>query len=318
MEEYNLNTFKFSSDNKRYHTLHYYNMQKFGKRVYKAPINAGFTCPNIDGKKGVGGCIYCGGGSGYFTDSKTLSVSEQLKHQISLIKAKHPESGINAYFQSYSNTYADNVGILAERFEQVFDFPEVAALSVATRADCFSKDIFSYLCGLSHRINLTMELGLQTAHDKTAEIINRGHGFGEFEAAFYRLKELGIRTTVHIINGLPGETEEMMIETAEKLGKMRPDGVKIHLLHVIRGTKLGKMYLEGKYTPLELDGYVDITVKQLELLPAETVIERLTGDGDKKTLAAPEWSKNKIAVLGAIDKRQAEIDSVQGMKYRES
>lgn len=317
MEEYNLNTFKFSSDNKRYHTLHYYNMRKFGKRVYKAPINAGFTCPNIDGKKRTGGCIYCDGGSGYFTDSSAVSVPEQLKHQISLIKSKHPEAKINAYFQSYSNTYADNAGILAEKFEPVFAFPEVVALSVATRADCFNEEIFSYLSELSRKISLTVELGLQTMHDETAELINRGHGFGEFEAAFYRLKELGIRTTVHIINGLPGENEDMMLETAERLGKMRPDGLKIHLLHVIRGTKLEKMYKEGKYTPMEFDGYVNITVRQLELIPAETVIERLTGDGDKRTLLAPEWSKNKIAVLGAIDKRQAELDSVQGIKFKE-
>lgn len=316
LEEYNLNTFKFSSDNKRYHTLCYYNMQKFGKRVYKAPVDAGFTCPNIDGKRGKGGCIYCDGGSGYFTDSSSLSVTEQLEHQISLIKAKHSEAKINAYFQSYSNTYADNAEILAERFEQVFRFPEVIALSVATRADCFNEDIFSYLSDLSRKISLTVELGLQTMHDKTAEIINRGHCFGEFESAFYRLKKLGIRTTVHIINGLPYETEEMMLETAEKLGKMRPNGVKIHLLHVIRGTVLEKMYSEGKYTPMEFDRYIDVTVKQLELLPAETVIERLTGDGDKRTLIAPEWSKNKIAVLGAIDKKQVQLDSFQGKMYK--
>ncbi len=290
-------------------------MQKFGKRVYKAPINAGFTCPNIDGRKGRGGCIYCDGGSGYFTDNCALSVSRQLEHQISLILSKHPDAKINAYFQSYSNTYADNAGVLAKKFEQVFDFPDVIALSVATRADCFNDGIYAYLSELSHRIDLTVELGLQSVHDKTAEIINRGHSFSEFETAFFRLKELGVRTVVHIINGLPRETDEMMLETARKLGKMRPDGVKIHLLHVINGTVLEKMYSEGNYFPMEPDRYVDITVRQLELLPPETVIERLTGDGDKNKLAAPLWSKNKIAVLGAIDKRQAQLDSFQGKNF---
>lgn len=308
-----MNTFKFSSDNKRYHTLHYYNMQKFGKRVYKAPVNAGFTCPNIDGRKGKGGCIYCDGGSGYFTDSSSFSVTQQLEHQISIIKSKHPDAKINAYFQSYSNTYAD-IDILTERFEPALKFPEVVAVSAATRADCFNDKIFAYLSDLSERTCLTVELGLQTIHDKTAAAINRGHSFEEFEAAFYKLKELGIRTTVHIINGLPDETEEMMLETAKKLGKMRPDGVKIHLLHVIKGTKLEKMYLSGEYMPLDMESYIDITVRQLELLPAETVMERLTGDGDKSKLVAPLWSGNKIAVLGGIDKRQAQLDSCQG-KY---
>ncbi len=289
-------------------------MQKFGKRIYKAPINAGFTCPNIDGRKGRGGCIYCDGGSGYFTDSCSLSVSKQLAHQISLIRAKHSEAKINAYFQSYSNTYADSAEILAEKFEQIFDFPDVVALSLATRADCFNDGIYAYLYKLSQRTNLTVELGLQSVNDETAKLINRGHSFSEFEAAFFRLKKLGIRTVVHIINGLPCETDEMMLETARKLGKMRPDGVKIHLLHVINGTRLEKMYSEGKYSPMEMDRYIDITVSQLELLPPETVIERLTGDGDKSRLKAPMWSKNKIAVLGAIDKRQAQLDSFQG-KY---
>lgn len=308
-----MNTFRFSSDNKRYHTLHYYNMQKFGKRVYKAPINAGFTCPNIDGRKGRGGCIYCDGGSGYFTDSSGFSVTQQLEHQISLIKNKHPDAYINAYFQSYSNTYG-NPQTLKEKFEPVFDFPEVLALSIGTRADCLQSPVTEYLSELSKKIDLTVELGLQTIHDKTAETINRGHSFAEFEDAFYRLKNLGIRTTVHIINGLPDETEEMMLETAKKLGGMRPDGVKIHLLHVIKGTKLEKMYLGGEYEPLDMERYIDITVRQLEVLPAETVIERLTGDGDKAKLIAPMWSKNKIAVLGGIDKRQAQLDSFQG-KY---
>lgn len=288
-------------------------MRKFGERVYKAPINAGFTCPNIDGRKGSGGCIYCDGGSGYFTDNMLVPVKEQLKHQIDLIHNKHSGAKINAYFQSYSNTYAD-VDVLKERFEPVLDFPEVVAVSVATRADCFDDNIYAYLSDLAARTSLTVELGLQTVHDVTAEKINRGHSFSEFTEAFLKLKEFGIRTVVHIINGLPEENDSMMLETAEILGKMKPDGVKIHLLHVIRGTGLEQMYSKYKYVPMEKEQYVDIVVRQLELLPAETVIERLTGDGDKRKLAAPLWSADKISVLGAIDKEQAERDSFQGKK----
>ncbi len=289
-------------------------MQKFGKRVYKAPINAGFTCPNIDGTKGTGGCIYCDGGSGYFTDSPVLSVKEQLEHQISLIHLKHPDAKINAYFQSYSNTYAP-LSILKSRYEPILEFPDVIAMSIATRADCLPDEVMDYLADLSEKIDLTVELGLQTIHDKTAEIIGRGHTFEEFVQAFNRLKSRGIRTTVHIINGLPDENYNMMLETAYTLGKMKPDGLKIHLLHVIKGTKLEKIYLEGKYTPMEMESYVDIVVKQLEYIPTETVIERITGDGDKSKLTAPLWSADKIAVLGAIDKLQTTLDSFQGKRF---
>lgn len=310
-----MNNFPYSLDNKRYHTLYYYNMQKFGERVYKAPINAGFTCPNIDGTKGVGGCIYCDGGSGYFTDSNAIPVRKQLEHQISLIHQKHPKAKINAYFQSYSNTYADSE-ILRSKIEPALYFPDVAAVSIATRADCLKDDALKFLAELSTKTNLTVELGLQTVNDNTARIIKRGHTFSEFQKGYERLKNLGIRTVVHIINGLPNENKEMMLETAKILGKMKPDGVKIHLLHIIKGTELAQMYGEGKYEPLDKDKYVDIVVNQLELLPPETVIERLTGDGDKNKLIAPLWSKDKISVLGAIDKLQAERDSYQGKNFK--
>lgn len=309
-----MNVFHYSMDNKRYHTLYFYNMQKFGERVYKAPINAGFTCPNIDGTKGIGGCIYCDGGSGYFTDSSIMSVEEQLKHQICLIHRKHPNAKINAYFQSYSNTYA-LADYLRSKIDPVFNFNEIISVSLATRADCLKEDVLNYLKELSEKINLTVELGLQTANDSTAKIINRGHTFSEFQRGFDKLKSLGIRTVVHIINGLPKEDEGIMLKTAEILGKMKPDGVKIHLLHVIQGTVLEQMYVNGLYQPMDKDKYVSTVVKQLELLPPETVIERLTGDGDKNKLIAPLWSKDKISVLGAIDKLQADIDSYQGKLF---
>lgn len=310
-----MNTFKYSSDNKRYHTLHYYNMHKFGERVYKAPINAGFSCPNIDGTKGVNGCIYCDGGSGYFTDDCSVSVTQQLEHQISLIHKKHPNAKINAYFQPYTNTYAP-VEVLKERYEPVLSFPDVKAISIATRPDCLPEDVVAYLTDLSSRIDLTVELGLQSIDDRTAEIICRGHTFDEFTQGFENLKAAGIRTVVHIINGLPNETKDMMLETAYRLGKMKPDGIKIHLLHVIQHTELERMYYQHDYIPMTMEDYVSITVKQLEYIPAETVIERLTGDGDKSKLVAPMWSADKIAVLGAIDQMQVQLDTYQGKKYK--
>lgn len=310
-----MNTFKYTSDNKRYHTLYYYNMQKYGERVYKAPIDAGFSCPNIDGTKGTDGCIYCDGGSGYFTDDKSISVSDQLEHQISLIHKKHPHAKINAYFQSYSNTYAP-VEMLRERFEPVLTFPDVVAVSIATRPDCLPDDVMAYLKDLASRTNLTVEIGLQSINDDTAEFIGRGHSSDEFIKALEKLKSAGIRTVVHIINGLPGEDEKMMLETAYRLGKMKPDGLKIHLLHIIQNTELARMYYRQQYIPMTMEDYVSITVKQLEYIPAETVIERLTGDGDKSKLVSPLWSTDKIAVLGAIDQLQAQLDTYQGKKYK--
>ena len=304
---------KFFYDNKRYHTLFLYNMNTFGQRVYKAPIDAGFSCPNIDGTKGRGGCIYCNGGSGFFAVERAVSVAEQLEQQVKRIHEKKEGAKVIAYFQSFSNTYAE-LSVLKQAFEPVLDNEFVVGLSVATRADCLDEGKVRYLAELCKKTRLTVELGLQSVHDETARKINRCHSFSEFEKAFLLLKKHGIRTCVHIINGLPGETREMMLETASVLGKMKPDALKIHSLHIVKGTALEKMYREGSYTPISKEMYVETVVKQLEFIPQETVIERLTGDGDKRTLVAPEWSKNKIAVLGAIDKLQAQLNSYQGLK----
>lgn len=304
--------FKFSDDNKRYHTLSYYNKTTFGRKIYKAVIDAGFTCPNIDGTKSGGGCIFCDGGSGYFT-SGSISVTEQLSREYERIRKKVPNASVIAYFQSHSNTYA-SADVLRRLYKEAEAFG-VEGISVATRADCITPEIIGLFKELS--VPVTVELGLQSVHDKTAELINRGHTFEEFLRGYRLLKESGIRVCVHIINGLPEETVEMMLETARTLGKLRPDGVKIHLLHVIRGTRLAELYEKGEYTPLTKEEYVDITAKQLELLPPETVIERITGDGDKKKLLAPLWSMDKISVLGAIDVRQRELDSFQGKYYTE-
>ncbi len=304
-------SFEFSDDNKRYHTLSYYNKTHFGRKIYKAVIDAGFTCPNLDGSKGTGGCIFCDGGSGYFT-AGCISVTQQLKREKARITAKNPEAEICAYFQAHTNTYAAP-DTLRKVYGEAVDFG-VKSIAIATRADCITAETIDILKELP--VPVTVELGLQSVHDSTAEIINRGHTFSEFLTGYNMLKNAGIRVCVHIINGLPCETAEMTLKTAEVLGKLRPDGVKIHLLHVIKGTRLHEIYEKGEYTPPTKEEYIDITVRQLELLPPETVIERITGDGDKKKLIAPLWSMDKISVLGGIDKAQAERDSFQGKLYK--
>lgn len=308
-----MGSFIYSDDNKRYHTLSYHNKHTYGEKVHKAAIDAGLTCPNIDGSRGVGGCIYCSGGSGYFTAENSLSVTEQFNAERERIRKKHPEARIIAYFQAHTNTYA-----LTDKLRTLFNEAITAGaqgLAIATRADCIDKERVELIKSLP--VPVTVELGLQTIHDSTAQLINRCHSFDEFLHGYSMLKEAGIRTCVHIINGLPVETEEMMLQTAETLGKLHPDGVKIHLMHVIEGTRLAEIYKRGEYIPLEKQQYIDIVVKQLELLPPETVIERITGDGDKKTLLAPLWSTDKISVLGGIDKRMAELSTWQGRYFTE-
>ena len=303
--------FDYSDDNKRYHTLYYHNKHTYGKRVIKAVIDAGFTCPNIDGTKGTGGCIFCDGGSGYFTAGSTVPIAGQIEREKERIGKKYPDALITAYFQAHTNTYADTQ-VLAEKFLEAVNCG-VHSLAIATRADCIDAQKADMLAGLG--VPVTMELGLQTIHDETAARMNRCHTYAEFLTAYRLLKEHGLRVCVHLINGLPGETCEMMYETAREVGKLRPDGVKLHLLHIIKGTRLCEMYENGLYEPMTKDEYIETVVHQLEYLPPETVIERITGDGDKRTLVAPLWSIDKISVLGGIDKRMTELDICQGDKY---
>lgn len=306
-------SFIYSDDNKRYHTLSYHNKHTYGEKVHKAAIDAGFTCPNIDGRRGEGGCIYCSGGSGYFTAESALSVAEQFSRESERIRTKHPGAKVIAYFQAHTNTYATT-----ERLRTLFSEAVKAGadgIAVATRADCIDREKAELLKSLP--VPVSVELGLQTVHDSTADKINRCHTFDEFRNSYFLLKKVGLRVCVHIINGLPDETEDMMLRTAEVLGQLRPEGVKIHLMHVIESTRLAEMYRSGEYQPLEKEQYIDIVVKQLELLPPETVIERITGDGDKSTLLAPLWSRDKISVLGGIDKRMAQLDTWQGRMFAE-
>ncbi len=311
-----MNPFPYSNDNKRYKSLAYDNSVQ-GIKSYKAVIDAGLSCPNIDGTKGVGGCIFCDGGSAYFAASPTVPVELQLERELSRIRKKSPDASAIAYFQAHSNSYAPTEKLRC-LYEAALGHEGICGLSIATRADCLSSEYLRYLSELNARTRLTVELGLQTIFDETAKTINRCHSFSEFVEGYKALKALGIRVTVHIINGLPGETTDMMVETARTLGLLRPDGIKIHLLHVIKGTKLHQMYEANEYIPMSLEDYTETVVRQLEVLPQETTIERLTGDGDKKTLIAPLWSRNKIRVLGTIDFLMARANTWQGRLFSES
>lgn len=306
--------FIYSDDNKRYHTWNYHLRHKFGCKVIKIALNGGFTCPNIDGSKGYGGCTYCSElGSGDFAGNECDSIICQFEKGKELIRNKWNEGKFMPYFQAHTNTYAP-VEVLKERFEGVLAEPDVVGISIATRADCLGDDVVEYLCELHKRTYLIVELGLQSIYNETGERINRCHTFEEFLEGYNKLKERGINICVHLIDGLPGETPYMMVESARVVGMLRPHCVKLHLLHIIENTVMAKEYKEGKINPLTKDEYVDIIVRQLEVLPPETVIQRLTGDGAKATLLAPLWSTNKFDVLNSIDKLMVSKNTYQG-KY---
>ncbi len=306
--------FPYSDDNKRYHTLNYHMKTLFDRRVFKAVIDAGFTCPNLDGTKGTGGCTYCLNGSGDFTHGSEKNAEEQVRDELFRIRSKNPGADVIAYFQAHTNTYAP-LPVLRRLYESALQVEGVCGISIATRADALEPGTMDYLAGLSRQTYLTVELGLQTVHDRTAAKINRGHTYGEFLQSYRELKARNIRVCVHIIDGLPGETPEMMLETARELGRLRPDAVKIHLLQIMEGTELAHQYARGLVTPMEKEGYLDIVCSQLEVLPPETVIERITGDGAHDKLIAPRWGVNKIAVLNGIDRELVRRDTWQGKKH---
>lgn len=267
------NPFEFSCDNKRYHTLSYHNKQTFNVKIFKAVIDAGFTCPNKDGSKGIGGCIFCDGGSGYFTNSYLKSVEEQIKMELKRIKKKNPNARAIAYFQANTNTYAD-VQKLKKIYLPVLSQPDVEGISIGTRADCLQPQILDFLEELSHKTYLTVELGMQTIHDNTLKLINRGYNHNEFLKGFFSLKKRNIRTCIHIINGLPGENIDMMLETARNVGKLEPDALKIQLLHVIKNTPLEEMYKNDMLNVMSKENYISTVVNQLEYIPPQTVIGR--------------------------------------------
>ena len=311
----NTNPFAYSDSNKRYYTYNYYLEQTFGGKCAKIPIDGGFTCPNIDGRCGVGGCIYCSGGSRSAVCDGLLPLKEQYENQIRQVKGKWDVDSFIPYLQAYTNSYTS-----PENFKKITDeiasFEGAVMVDIATRADCLENEKIEILDTLSGKIPVTVELGLQSSDDKTAELINRCHTYAEFTDCFARIRKLAprVKIAVHIINGLPGESREMMLKTASDVSALKPDIVKIHLLHVIEGTTLGGMYKMGEYTPLEKDEYVSIVCDQLELFSPETVIERVTGDGARDSLLAPLWSLKKVAIINDIDKEMYRRLSYQGIK----
>ncbi len=310
-----MDKFKYSADNKRYHTWNYHLRRKFGCKVFKVALNGGFTCPNIDGTKGYGGCTYCSGsGSGDFAGDPSQSIVNQFENVKARMLLKWHDAKYIPYFQAHTNTYAP-AEILRARFEPVLAMEDVVGISIATRADALEEDALDYLSELNERTYLIVELGLQSVYDSTGERINRCHTYAEFLEGYEKLKRRGINVCVHLINGLPGETREMMIESARSVASLKPHCVKLHLLHVLKDTPMAAEYLNGGFELLTMEEYVSIIADQLELMPPETVIQRLTGDGCRDTLIGPLWSLKKFVVLNSIDKELLRRGTFQGSKY---
>lgn len=300
-----------------YNTLNDYLKSKYGCKVYKLSLNGGMTCPNRDGTLGTGGCIFCSeAGSGEFSASAAKSVALQIEQAKQRVAAKIKGEGkYIAYFQSFTNTYAPTAR-LEELFTEAIKPDDVVALSVATRPDCLPDDVLELLKRLNEQKPVWVELGLQTIHERTAELIKRGYKLDCFEEAVKKLKSAGITVIVHLIIGLPGENAQKVYETVDCISRLGVDGVKFHLLHIVKGTVLEKMYLNGEYQPLGIDEYTDILEECVRRLSDKIIIHRLTGDGDKKTLVAPMWSADKKRVLNYINKRFEQDNVIQGEKFR--
>ena len=286
----------------RQQRLSTYLQNKYGKKLYKVSINAGLSCPNRDGTLGNSGCIFCSGsGSGDFAQDSHLSVSEQIERGKALVRAKLPRDkyGFIAYFQAFTNTYAP-VDKLEGLYMEAADREDIEIISIATRPDCLSEDVLELISRINRIKPVWVELGLQSIHEKTAKYIRRGYSLDVYDDAVLRLRERGIETIVHVILGLPGESREDMLSTVKYVGDSGVQGIKLQLLHVLKGTDLAAEYMAGRFTCLGMEEYIDLVRESLEVLPDDIVIHRMTGDGDRKTLIAPEWSKDKKRVLNRM------------------
>lgn len=310
-----MSKFKYAFDNKRYHTWNYYLRNTFGEKVFKVSINAGFTCPNIDGTVAYGGCTYCSKeGSGDFAGNPKDDLIKQFEDIKLMMHKKWNNAKYIGYFQAYTNTYAP-LEVLKEKYETILEMDDVIGLSISTRPDCLADDVVEYLGELNERTNLWVELGLQTIHDSTSKKINRGHDYQTFLDGLEKLKAKNIKVIVHIINGLPGEDYDMMMETAKAVANMGVDGIKIHLLHIIKDTPMEKMLEKNMVELMTQDEYINLVCDQLEILPDTMIVHRLTGDGKRDELVGPLWSLKKWEVLNAIDDTMAKRNSYQGIKY---
>ena len=311
------NPFKYSNTNKRYHTYDYYLKSTFGGKVAKIPLDCGFTCPNIDGTKGRGGCIYCSDrGSGDFACFSHIPLSEQFHTTFDKMKQKWDTNMAIPYFQAHTNTYAPTERLRSLYYEAL-SFDGVVGLNIATRADCLSDEVISLLAEISKQTVLTVELGLQSVHEQTAHLINRCHTYREFCDGYQRLKGASkdINICIHLIEGLPGEDHDMMIESARQVAMLHPEQIKLHCLNVLKDTALAAMYKDGKYTPITLSEFVSVVCDCLELFPDDIVIGRLTGDADRSKLLAPQWTTRKTEVINKIDQELYRRCSHQGIRY---
>lgn len=285
-----------------YLSFNKYLKDKFGQKVYKISLDGGFTCPNRDGKAGTRGCIFCSkGGSGDFAESREMSITEQIESGKKKVEKKIKSGKYIAYFQAFTNTYAP-VEILRQKYEEAINHPDIVALSIATRPDCLGDDVLRLLDEMNKIKPVFVELGLQTIHQKSAKYIRRGYDLSVYDKAVRDLKKIGVNVVVHVILGLPNESENDMLETVKYVCESGANGIKLQLLHVIDGTDLAKDYEKGLFKTLEFDEYVNLIVKCVKIIPKDIVIHRLTGDGAKKDLIAPLWSADKKRVLNAINK----------------
>lgn len=300
---------------KRYYSFDYYLKETFGEKVYRLSLNGGMTCPNRDGTLGTGGCIFCSlGGSGDFASAPALSVTDQIAQAKARIASKTNCKKYIAYFQAYTNTYAP-AGYLRRIFTEALNHPDVAALSIATRCDCLPPEVLDLLEELNHSKPVWIELGLQTVHETTLQDINSGFTLLQYDNAVSALYDRGIDVITHLIFGLPGETTDMMRTSVAHAAALPIKGIKLQLLHVLKGTALAKRYEKEPFPLFSLDAYCDFITEIIGMLPPEMVIHRLTGDGPKSLLAAPIWSADKKRVLNAIQKRLRETDIWQGKNW---
>ena len=285
-----------------YYSYNEYMTERFGEKVYKLSLDAGLTCPNRDGTKGTGGCIFCSaGGSGDFSERHIDDINLQIDRAKAQVAGKYRGDKFVAYFQSYTNTYGD-IAYLRRIFSDAINNENIVALSIGTRPDCLGKDVIELLSELNKIKPVFVELGLQTIHAETAKLINRCYELSDYDEAVRKLKEIGVNVVVHVILGLPHETEDMMLGTVDYAVKSGADGIKLHLLHVLKGTALEKMYLDGGFDVLTEDEYISLVIKCLKHVPKNVVVHRVTGDAPKKLLVAPLWSADKKEVLNRLNR----------------
>lgn len=311
------NPFPYSFDHKRYHSWNYHLKNIFGEKIFKVALDGGFDCPNRDGTVAHGGCTFCSAaGSGDFAGDRVDDLETQFNEVRDRMHKKWPNAKCMGYFQAYTNTHAP-VTELRQKYETILRQDNVIGLSIGTRPDCLPDDVVEYLAELNERTYLWVELGLQTMHQSTSDLVNRAHDMDCYLEGVAKLRKHNINVCSHIINGLPGEDYQMMLDTAKAVSEMDVQGIKIHMMHLLKGTPMVKQYEKGLLKFMTRDEYIKLVVDQLEILPQEMIIHRITGDGPPELLIGPMWSMSKWEVLNAIDAELKERNSWQGKKYNQ-